>query len=64
MDPKSIISVQIPDAVDAFLAKEAKRRLTSKSAVIRGILADHLRQLGVDPLKAEGIEHPTEDVPA
>lgn len=44
---KSTISVQLPDSVDRFLDAQARRRLCSKSAVIREILADHLRVQGV-----------------
>ncbi len=45
-----ILSIQVPTAVDRFLAREAERRLTSKSAVAREILAAHIRSAGVDPL--------------
>lgn len=44
-----ILSIQVPTAVDRFLAREAERRLTSKSAVAREILAAHIRSAGVDP---------------
>lgn len=43
-----ILSVQIPGVVDEFLANKAKQRLTSKSAIVRGILLDHLKGQGVD----------------
>jgi hypothetical protein len=48
-DEKMILSVQVPTAVDRFLTREAGRRLTSKSAVAREILADHIRSMGLDP---------------
>jgi len=57
---KSTISVQLPDSVDRFLANQAQRRLCSKSAVIREILADHLRTQGV----AVGEEASTDKAPA
>lgn len=44
-----ILSIQVPTAVDRFLAREAERRLTSKSAVAREILAAHIRSAGGDP---------------
>lgn len=48
MSEKSVISLQVPTVVDAYLESESRRMLTSKSAVVRGILAEHLRSLGID----------------
>lgn len=48
MEDKCVISVQVPDAVNAFLTEESEKRMTSKSAVVREILAKHLNDVGVD----------------
>lgn len=48
MEDKSVISLQVPEAVNAFLSEESERRMTSKSAVVREILATHLKSLGVN----------------
>jgi hypothetical protein len=39
---KQTISIQIPTNLDAFFEREAKQRMTSKSAVIREVLAEHV----------------------
>lgn len=38
------INVQIPEEVDRYFRELAESRLTSKSAVIRQILAQHVQQ--------------------
>lgn len=48
MGDKSIISVQIPEALDLWLADAAAKRLTSKSAVVREILVGHINAIRPD----------------
>lgn len=38
------ITLQLPDVTDQFYRKEAKRRIVSKSAVIREVLIRHVRE--------------------
>jgi predicted DNA-binding protein len=41
---KAVISIELPVELDDCLKAEAKSRLTSKSAVVREILAAHVRK--------------------
>lgn len=42
---KVMITLEVPEATDDFFRTEAQRRTCSKSAVIRGVLADHVAQV-------------------
>lgn len=46
------LQIYIDEDVDRALAVEARRRRTSKAALIREYVAEHLRQPGPDPVDA------------
>lgn len=51
------LNVQLPVSLDELMQREAQRRMTSKSAIVREALSDYAKRLQSEETVRRGMEH-------